>query len=44
MMRIDNIFFEKYKQLSRICSDMYSTSGDFSQCVLNMEEMKENQP
>ena len=37
MTPTDNTFFEEYKRLDKICSDMYSTSGGVSQYILDME-------
>ena len=37
MTPTDNTFFEEYKRLDRICSDMYSVSGGVSQYILDME-------
>ena len=37
MTATDNAFFEEYKRLDRICSDMYSASGGVSQYILDME-------
>ena len=37
MTPTDNTFFEEYKHLDKICSDIYSTSGGVSQYILDME-------
>ena len=37
MTQEDNAFFEEYKRLDRLCSDMYSTPGGVSQYILDME-------
>lgn len=37
MQPLDNDFFEEYKRLDRICSDMYSSRNGISQYISDME-------
>lgn len=37
MQALDNIFFEAYKRLDRLCSDMYGCRSGVSQYIQNME-------
>lgn len=37
MQPLDNNFFEEYKRLDRICSDMYSSRNGVSQYISDME-------
>ena len=37
MQPLDNVFFEAYKRLDRLCSDMYSCSNGISHYIEDME-------
>lgn len=37
MISNDNLFFEEYKRLDRLCSDIYSCPNGVSQYIVNME-------
>ena len=38
MHSLDNAFFEEYKRLNKLCSDMYSCQNGLSEYIADMED------